>query len=357
MTGPASSNAPSACGRWQPTSSVASRRSLEASALAVLVLGAALTWAAAPLSAQGVTGAAAGGQVLGTDSTPVEQAIVHVVNASNGERWETTTNARGRFFIEHLSVGGPYRIEVRAVGYVAAQRERIHLALGQRLTADFSSGGGRGGTRADHRRRGRCSIRRRPHRSRPDHLRQPHRPASSGRVSPGRSPLEAGRQPLPAGRSRLQYELGLEIRSPRTHALLKGRSLCSARMLSVLAARALSVVSTAIRASAASRVSVSASLRVIFSSAFLSCSARPKQPVRPSDTRCAVPLHVRLQLEPRQEALGDDRSGSGVPVDRKLGCHFKQAFRDRVNRGDGDFPIELQHFLLPTERGERTPSG
>jgi hypothetical protein len=76
--------------------------------------------------------------VLGVDSTPVEQAAVHVTNTSNGERWRTTTSARGRYFIEYLSVGGPYRIEVRAVGYDPAQRESILLALGQRLTADFA---------------------------------------------------------------------------------------------------------------------------------------------------------------------------------------------------------------------------
>jgi hypothetical protein len=68
---------------------------------------------------------------------PVEQAIVHVVNASNGERWQTTTSARGRYFVEYLSVGGPYRIEIRAIGYEPAQRDSIFLALGQRLTADF----------------------------------------------------------------------------------------------------------------------------------------------------------------------------------------------------------------------------
>jgi hypothetical protein len=68
----------------------------------------------------------------------LEQAIVQVTNTSNGERWQTTTGARGRYFIEYLSVGGPYRIEVRAVGYVPARRDSIRLRLGQRLAAHFS---------------------------------------------------------------------------------------------------------------------------------------------------------------------------------------------------------------------------
>jgi hypothetical protein len=112
-------------------------RSVVWTALVLPGVAAALLRAAPPLAAQGVTGAAIGGRVLGTDSTPVEQALVRVVNTSNGERWQTATNARGRYFIEHLSVGGPYRIEVRAVGYYPAQRESIVLALGQRLTADL----------------------------------------------------------------------------------------------------------------------------------------------------------------------------------------------------------------------------
>jgi hypothetical protein len=67
----------------------------------------------------------------------VVQAIVQVTNTSNGERWQTTTGARGRYFLEHLSVGGPYRIEVRAVGFEPARRDSIRLALGQRLTVHF----------------------------------------------------------------------------------------------------------------------------------------------------------------------------------------------------------------------------
>jgi len=111
---------------------------VERTALAFLELGAAGFLVAAPLGAQGVTGAAIGGRVLSLDSLPVEQAIVQVVNASNGERWQTTTNPRGRYFIEYLSVGGPYRIEVRAIGYEPARRDSIFLALGQRHSVDFA---------------------------------------------------------------------------------------------------------------------------------------------------------------------------------------------------------------------------
>jgi len=75
--------------------------------------------------------------VLAGDSPPIEQATVRILNHSNGERWEAATNARGIYVVEYLSVGGPYRIEVRAVGYRPAARDSILLALGQRLTLDF----------------------------------------------------------------------------------------------------------------------------------------------------------------------------------------------------------------------------
>jgi hypothetical protein len=61
-----------------------------------------------------------------------------VTNGSNGERWQGTTNAGGRYFLENLSVGGPYRIEVRAIGFKPATREGVFLRLGQYLIADFT---------------------------------------------------------------------------------------------------------------------------------------------------------------------------------------------------------------------------
>jgi hypothetical protein len=93
---------------------------------------------AAPIRAQGVTGAAIQGQVLGPDSTPVAEAVVLASNTSNGERWRTGTTVGGRYQFEHLSVGGPYRIEVQAIGFEPVRRDGVFLSLGQRLRADFT---------------------------------------------------------------------------------------------------------------------------------------------------------------------------------------------------------------------------
>ena len=106
-------------------------------AAAGIWLGLAL-WGGASLSAQGVTGAAIQGAVTGADSAGVSEATVWLINTATGERWQAATNTRGRFFVEHLSIGGPYRVEVRAVGFAPASQDDISLSLGERRTIGFS---------------------------------------------------------------------------------------------------------------------------------------------------------------------------------------------------------------------------
>ncbi|HEX3232660.1 MAG TPA: TonB-dependent receptor [Gemmatimonadales bacterium] len=92
----------------------------------------------ATIRAQGVTGAAIQGHVLAPDSVAIEDASILVTNTANGERWQTTSRGKGRYGLDQLSVGGPYVVEVHAVGFAPAQRAGIFLSLGQRLTADFA---------------------------------------------------------------------------------------------------------------------------------------------------------------------------------------------------------------------------
>jgi hypothetical protein len=107
--------------------------------LRVLVLG--LPFSAGlvtGLAAQAITTAVIFGVVSGRDSAGVEDAIVTVTNTANGERWRTATQARGRYQVEHLSLGGPYTVEVRAIGFVPTVRTFILLSLGERRRADFT---------------------------------------------------------------------------------------------------------------------------------------------------------------------------------------------------------------------------
>jgi hypothetical protein len=101
------------------------------------VVLALLTFAGRTLHAQGVTGAALQGRILRADSSGIEDVTILVTNTANGERWQTTSHAKGRYSLEQLGVGGPYRVEVRAIGFAPAERADLILALGQRLTADF----------------------------------------------------------------------------------------------------------------------------------------------------------------------------------------------------------------------------
>jgi Carboxypeptidase regulatory-like domain/TonB dependent receptor len=91
-----------------------------------------------PLAAQAITTAALYGVVTGRDSAGIEEAVVTVTNAANGERWRTVTATGGRYLVEYLSLGGPYTVEARAVGYGPMSRTGIMLSLGERHRADLS---------------------------------------------------------------------------------------------------------------------------------------------------------------------------------------------------------------------------
>ena len=93
---------------------------------------------AGPVAAQSVTGAAIQGRVMAPDGTSLSDATALATNLSNGERWSATTTSGGRYQLEHLSSGGPYRVEVRAIGFVPVRRDGVWLSVGQRLTLDVA---------------------------------------------------------------------------------------------------------------------------------------------------------------------------------------------------------------------------
>ena len=93
---------------------------------------------AATAAAQGVTSAAVSGRVTDESKAPVDQALVNLINTSNGQRYSTRSGADGRFYFENAQVGGPYTLEVRALGFGPEQATGLTLALGQRFVRDFS---------------------------------------------------------------------------------------------------------------------------------------------------------------------------------------------------------------------------
>ena len=97
-------------------------------------IGALLFGGAPLLAAQGITSAAVAGRVTSEARGTVENGIVALINTSTGARQQTTTNAGGRYNFENAGPGGPYTIEVRAIGFQQASKTGVTLTLGQALS-------------------------------------------------------------------------------------------------------------------------------------------------------------------------------------------------------------------------------
>ncbi len=90
--------------------------------------------------AQGTTFSAVQGTITqaGAAARPLEGATVNVTNGSTGQRYSATSRSSGRYSVENVAVGGPYTIEVRAIGYQPVRQAGVTLILGQRLEASFA---------------------------------------------------------------------------------------------------------------------------------------------------------------------------------------------------------------------------
>jgi len=96
-----------------------------------------LVGATGVLAGQGVTSAAVQGRVISETRGNVQSAIVVLTNTRTGAKQQTTTNAAGRYNLENTTPGGPYTIDVRAIGFQPASKSGIILTLGQKYTQDF----------------------------------------------------------------------------------------------------------------------------------------------------------------------------------------------------------------------------
>ncbi len=87
--------------------------------------------------AQGVTTAAVVGQLTDEAGGAVAEATVQLTNTSTGQRYGSRSGADGRYFFENVQVGGPYTIDIRALGFEPLQKTGVMLQLGQRLVGDY----------------------------------------------------------------------------------------------------------------------------------------------------------------------------------------------------------------------------
>src|ERR1041384_988822 len=87
--------------------------------------------------AQGVTTAAVVGRLTDEAGAAVAEATVQLTNGSTGQRYSSRSGADGRYFFENVQVGGPYTIDIRALGFEPLQKTGVMLQLGQRYVGDY----------------------------------------------------------------------------------------------------------------------------------------------------------------------------------------------------------------------------
>ena len=89
------------------------------------------------LAAQGVTTAAMRGMITREEgNTPIEGAVIMLINREKGTRLRGATLSNGRYSFENVDPG-EYTVEVRAIGFELTTKSGIVLTLGQRSIQDF----------------------------------------------------------------------------------------------------------------------------------------------------------------------------------------------------------------------------
>ena len=101
------------------------------------LLAAIFLWNLQDVNAQGSTTARITGSVSSSGEI-LPGATVIAVHTPTGAEYGTVTNTQGRFTLNNLNVGGPYRITTNFVGYDASVTDNIYLALGQTLDLELA---------------------------------------------------------------------------------------------------------------------------------------------------------------------------------------------------------------------------
>src|SRR5688500_11744020 len=105
--------------------------------LALAATASALLASTARLAeAQGLTPGAPSGTALDETSKPLENAQIEIRNLETGLRTGALTRSTGRFFVQGLTVGGPYSVTVRLLGYTPVTRSDLMVSLGGNTIVD-----------------------------------------------------------------------------------------------------------------------------------------------------------------------------------------------------------------------------
>ena len=93
-------------------------------------MAAALMLISAAASAQ-ITTSAMSGKVIDSDNEAVIGATVQAIHTPSGTSYGAITNMDGRYSIEGMRAGGPYKVVISYIGYQTATYENITLSLAQ----------------------------------------------------------------------------------------------------------------------------------------------------------------------------------------------------------------------------------
>ena len=88
----------------------------------------------ASVNAQVTTSSIAG--KVTAQNEPIIGATVMAVHEASGTRYGAITNIDGRFTMQGMRAGGPYKVEVSYVGYKTAIFNKISLQLGETYQLD-----------------------------------------------------------------------------------------------------------------------------------------------------------------------------------------------------------------------------
>jgi outer membrane receptor for ferrienterochelin and colicin len=94
----------------------------------------ALLLLSATINAQVTTSGMSGR--ISSNGEPVIGATVIATHTPSGTTYGASTNEKGRYFIQGMRVGGPYKIVISSIGYNKVEITDIQLALGETSTYD-----------------------------------------------------------------------------------------------------------------------------------------------------------------------------------------------------------------------------
>ncbi len=91
-----------------------------------------------PAAAQGVTTGTMTGIVKDAQGAVVPGVSISVVHVPSGTTYETVTQGDGRFFVDNMRVGGPYKVTAALAGFNTEVQEGLSISLGVSSDVAFS---------------------------------------------------------------------------------------------------------------------------------------------------------------------------------------------------------------------------